>query len=289
MSASSSGAKGELEQMRTLSTGSLSTTIEEELPWGFAATEEGKAARKQQVLLMGQDTEAFTEQLRKADRAKTKEGAPKCREEEEGEDKKDEAVGAPKGQEEEGGEDKEDKEDVGEEEGRDGNEKEEDEDGNQDKGEEGDELAFCGINIQSPWAEHILFGEKVEETRTYRMPSCVQPGVPMWVIQTDSKWGSAKRAAMKIKGLRNVKKPLGKARIIGTVTFSDEYKYETVEEWAAAAPRHCVNPDGPAAWMGRPTDPTDRPTDRPDRPSDRPDRQTDRTDHRLRDKPHTVT
>ena len=55
---------------------------------------------------------------------------------------------------------------------------------------------------------------------------------------------------MKIKGLRTVKKPPAKTRTSGTATFAHEYKYETVEEWAAAAPRHCVNPDGPAAWMG---------------------------------------
>jgi hypothetical protein len=92
-----------------------------------------------------------------------------------------------------------------------------------------------GINIQWPWSELLLSGQKSIETRTYPIPKKFI-GVELAVIETPGPQGRRKAG-------------IEKARIIGTITFDSYIKYETKMDWAKDAKRHCVKVDDPLyAW-----------------------------------------
>ena len=88
-----------------------------------------------------------------------------------------------------------------------------------------------GINIQWPWSELILSGEKSIETRKYRIPEkYIQ--VPMALIETPGPKGK-KEAGIK------------KARIIGIVTFGDSFKYNSKSQWKSDYRLHRVPTNDP--------------------------------------------
>ena len=80
-------------------------------------------------------------------------------------------------------------------------------------------LNLPGINIQCPWAEMILKGEKVFETRTYPLPR-KHVSKMMWLIETP---GAAKDI---------------RARVVGVVTFYFSKEYKTMAEWDADIDGH---------------------------------------------------
>jgi hypothetical protein len=89
--------------------------------------------------------------------------------------------------------------------------------------------SLSGINIQAPWAELLINGQKTVETRSYRLPQRLE-GVELAVIETPGK--SAKF----------------KSRIIGTIVFSHSFQYQNEGHWAFDYERHCVHITNEYGW-----------------------------------------
>lgn len=85
-----------------------------------------------------------------------------------------------------------------------------------------------GVHIRWPWSQLIATGEKTIETRSYPLPA-KYIGVELAIIET-----AGKRAAE--AGFKS-------ARIIGTVTFTKSFKYESRQAWEKDLPRHRVPKD----------------------------------------------
>lgn len=83
---------------------------------------------------------------------------------------------------------------------------------------------MVGINIQAPFADQLLDGDKCVETRTYKLPE-KYIGEELAVIETPGKHGNFK------------------ARIIGTITFSHSFEYLSETDWQYDYNRHLVDPD----------------------------------------------
>lgn len=83
---------------------------------------------------------------------------------------------------------------------------------------------MIGINIQQPWADMLVNGDKTVETRSYHIPE-KYIGETLAVIETPGKKGKFK------------------SRIIGTITFSHSFKYNDKNEWISDYNRHKVNED----------------------------------------------
>tara|TARA_B100002019_G_scaffold292766_1_gene317019 strand:- start:3621 stop:4016 length:396 start_codon:yes stop_codon:yes gene_type:complete len=88
---------------------------------------------------------------------------------------------------------------------------------------------MTGINIQNPWSEMLINGEKCVETRHYPLPE-KYTGEPLALIETSGKQQKFK------------------ARIIGFITFSHSFKYENVTEWMNDYNRHKVSVDSLFGW-----------------------------------------
>jgi hypothetical protein len=80
---------------------------------------------------------------------------------------------------------------------------------------------MVGINIQAPFADQLLDGDKCVETRTYSIPE-KYIGEELAVIETPGKHGKFK------------------ARIIGTITFSHSFEYLSETDWKWDYNRHLV-------------------------------------------------
>ena len=87
--------------------------------------------------------------------------------------------------------------------------------------------SIAGVNIQYPWSQLLLSGEKTVETRKYSLPKRYA-GVPLAIIETPGKH-----------------KPKFRARIVGVITFSHSIEYKSAKEWAADQQRHRVSVDDP--------------------------------------------
>lgn len=85
---------------------------------------------------------------------------------------------------------------------------------------------ISGINIQWPWSELIISGQKTIETRSYALPQ-KHLGKPLALIETPGKKG--KKAGVK------------EARIIGIVIFSQSYQYSNKEHWIKDKKHHLVS------------------------------------------------
>jgi len=82
-----------------------------------------------------------------------------------------------------------------------------------------------GINIQWPWSQLLLSGEKTVETRNYPLPK-KHVGRKLALIETPGKSGH--------------KAGITKARIIGFITFSSSFSYPSVDDWVEDFARHRV-------------------------------------------------
>ncbi len=95
-----------------------------------------------------------------------------------------------------------------------------------------------GINVQWPWSELLISGKKTVETRTYPLPE-KYIGVELALIETPGSKGK-KEAGIK------------KARVIGTITFGEAFKYRTESEWKGDEQRHLVDTSDPQfSWKKR--------------------------------------
>lgn len=79
-----------------------------------------------------------------------------------------------------------------------------------------------GINIQFPWSQLLIDGDKCVETRSYSLPKKYD-GEELALIETPGKSGDFK------------------ARIIGTITFSHSFKYPDKNAWIDDNARHLVD------------------------------------------------
>ena len=86
-----------------------------------------------------------------------------------------------------------------------------------------------GINIQWPWSELLLSGKKWVETRSYPLPERLK-NIELAIIETPGPRG--KRDA-----------GVEKARIIGTIVFTDSYQYKSRAHWIKEYDLHKVMPD----------------------------------------------
>lgn len=89
------------------------------------------------------------------------------------------------------------------------------------------DLIIPGINIQAPWSQLILCGQKTVETRSYPLPER-HKGKMLAIIETPGR-----------------DKGLSKAKMIGVVVFSDSFLYENREDWLMDIDRHLVQPNDP--------------------------------------------
>jgi len=85
---------------------------------------------------------------------------------------------------------------------------------------------MIGINIQCPWSEFLINGNKCVETRSYPLPD-KYVGEELALIETPGKLGRFK------------------ARIIGTITFSHSFEYKDNNEWKDDYNRHLVAENDP--------------------------------------------
>jgi hypothetical protein len=87
-------------------------------------------------------------------------------------------------------------------------------------------VTLPGINIQAPWAQAIVSGRKVIETRFYPLPK-KWVGHPLAIIETPGKARHFKR------------------RIAGLVIFGRSRCYADKASFAHDRPQHLVGPDDP--------------------------------------------
>jgi hypothetical protein len=78
-----------------------------------------------------------------------------------------------------------------------------------------------GINIQYPWSKLLIDQEKCVETRSYPLPK-KYIGIELALIETPGR------------------KEKFKSSIIGTITFSHSFKYETIYDFESDFNRHLV-------------------------------------------------
>ena len=87
-------------------------------------------------------------------------------------------------------------------------------------------VTLPGLNMQAPWAEMIVSGRKVIETRFYPMPA-KWVGQPLAIIETPGKSGKFKR------------------RLAGFVCFAQSSCYPDKASFAADDAKHLVKVDDP--------------------------------------------
>lgn len=81
---------------------------------------------------------------------------------------------------------------------------------------------MIGINIQFPWSQLLIKGDKCVETRSYPLPKKYE-GEELALIETPGKFGDFK------------------ARIVGTITFSHSFRYPDENAWRDDHARHLVD------------------------------------------------
>jgi hypothetical protein len=90
-------------------------------------------------------------------------------------------------------------------------------------------LILPGVNIQWPWSELLLTGQKLVETRSYPLP-----------LKYKDQW----LAVIETPGPRGSKEAgINKARIKGLIQFHDSFAYPHSKAWLEDYRRHLVSPD----------------------------------------------
>lgn len=91
---------------------------------------------------------------------------------------------------------------------------------------------YDGINIQFPISTLILSGEKVIETRTYKIPEkYLNKEIAM--IETPGKQGKFK------------------SRVVAIIKFTECFKYKNQTEFYKDSKRHLVDKESPWAWKNK--------------------------------------
>ena len=84
-----------------------------------------------------------------------------------------------------------------------------------------------GINIQWPWSEMIISGEKTVETRGYDLPK-KHLGQELALIETPGPRGKKGAGILK-------------ARILGIVVFEESYRFNNANHWKKEIHKHRVS------------------------------------------------
>lgn len=90
-----------------------------------------------------------------------------------------------------------------------------------------------GLNIQFPISREILSGRKTIETRIYPLPKHYL-NVSMAIIETP---GTTRQFS---------------ARVVGTIEFSECFRYRSKKVFYSDIGKHLVGPESPYAWKDRP-------------------------------------
>jgi hypothetical protein len=93
-------------------------------------------------------------------------------------------------------------------------------------------LSLPGLNIQHPISQLIATGDKIVETRTYKMPDQYQD-LEVLLIETPGKSGGFK------------------ARAIARITFGPSFKYKSKTDFRSDVKRHRVNPGSAWDWESK--------------------------------------
>ncbi|WP_419172632.1 hypothetical protein [Halobacteriovorax sp.] len=92
---------------------------------------------------------------------------------------------------------------------------------------------YDGINIQWPISELILSGEKVIETRTYKIPDHYL-NQEILMIETPGPNGKFK------------------SRIVAIIKFTECFQYKNKTDFYKDSKKHCVDKNSPWAWTDKP-------------------------------------
>lgn len=93
-------------------------------------------------------------------------------------------------------------------------------------------ITLPALNIQHPISQLIVIGEKVVETRTYKMPDRYV-GKELLLIETPGKTGKFR------------------ARAIARVTFGKPFEYMSKKAFYDDIAKHKVGPDSKWAWSSK--------------------------------------
>ena len=93
-------------------------------------------------------------------------------------------------------------------------------------------MKIPGINIQYPWSQLLLSGEKTIETRFYPIPAKYL-SVPLAIIETP---GETKNFV---------------ARVVGTITFAECTEYRNEKQFREDQSKHLISPGSPFDWSSK--------------------------------------
>jgi len=92
---------------------------------------------------------------------------------------------------------------------------------------------YNGVNVQYPISKLILSGEKVIETRTYKIPEKYLD-TDIVMVETPGKKGKFK------------------ARVVAIIRFTACFKYNNKTEFYQDFDKHLVDKESPWAWKDKP-------------------------------------
>ena len=117
--------------------------------------------------------------------------------------------------------------------------------------------SFPGLNIQWPFSQLILSGDKTVEVRSYALgwKNIARPGVEMWLVETPGEAGALPKGWV-LPGSSAVAPRPKIAQIVGTVTFSASEegsgeRYENPADFRADVLNHRIGQGGKFDWQGK--------------------------------------
>ena len=104
-----------------------------------------------------------------------------------------------------------------------------------------------GINIQWPFSQFILHGDKTVECRRYPLASrgFAMPGEELWLIETPGKTNRRKKVLNRQYGPRP-----DRAHVVGIVSFAASFEYHDVSKFDDDSHRHCISTESSFRWRG---------------------------------------
>ena len=110
------------------------------------------------------------------------------------------------------------------------------------------QLVLRGLNIQHPFSQLILTGDKTIEARRYALGrhDIAHPGEELFIIET---LGEGARAAL--VGEAAVGPPPRAAQVVGTTIFSKSSQYTSARSWERDRPKHRIAEGSAHDWSGK--------------------------------------
>ena len=102
------------------------------------------------------------------------------------------------------------------------------------------------LEMQEPWAQHLLHGRKTIETRAYNLPPALL-GRKIWILQSTA--GQAGVSALgNTVPVGNDSSSSFDARIVGWCTFSTVKEYTSASQFRADESKHLVKSNSGYDW-----------------------------------------